>query len=93
MHRVLCLSSSIVLAHLLAVHGFVQQSFARLRTNGMEKGGYRYYADRTAFSTRPPLPVACSSSPTIQENAAKNEDTLCSPFRHCSTVYIEMTDM
>lgn len=91
MNRVLYLISwSLVLTHLLAVYGFVHQSLARPRIRGMEKVGHTFGGATTAFSTRPSTPDP--SSPTIPDNAVMNGDTLCS-FRHCSTVYIEMTDM
>ncbi|CAM9426944.1 unnamed protein product, partial [Scytosiphon promiscuus] len=88
-----CYMLLFIMADLLLVHGFLQQS-ARLRVKE-EHHHRRYPSDRhrKALCSRPPLPVACSASSAITERAAKEGDSTRPSFRHCSTVFVEMTDM
>ncbi|CAB1109740.1 unnamed protein product [Ectocarpus sp. CCAP 1310/34] len=93
--RLLCWSPYLMVCYLLPAHGFVRQRF-RTRT-GPEghRTGYGRGGTSTATSTRPTTIIACAASSTtaVDSSAVEDKHMSCSSFRHCSTVYIEMTDM
>lgn len=76
-----------ILSQLPGLRGFVQQRFVGGRTNNGEGA--------TCCPIRAPSVLACSSAPTTtySSSATMDGEAVCLPFRHCSTVYIEMTDM
>ncbi|CAM9937215.1 unnamed protein product [Ectocarpus fasciculatus] len=94
--RLLFWSPCLAVCYLLPAHGFVRQRFSMRIGHEEHRTGYGRRGASTAISSRPTIIARTASSTTAVDSsssAVEDEDMPCLSFRHCSTVYIEMTDM